>query len=125
MKKYLAVIENNEDAFFAYVKGLDGCVAGAHSYEELKQNLIENIFEFQNGKISKEDFDIEFEIDLSGLFDLLPEINITQFAKLIKMNPGLLRQYASGVKHASENQAFKIKHALNQLSKKLQSIQIR
>ena len=46
MKKLTAIIEKNEDSFFAYLDELEGCVAGGTSYEEVKSNLEEIINEF-------------------------------------------------------------------------------
>lgn len=39
MKHLTAVIERNKDAFFAYIKEVDGCVAGGKTYHQVKLNL--------------------------------------------------------------------------------------
>ena len=39
MKKLNVVIEQGEDAFFAYVEEIDGCTAGGYSYDEAKINI--------------------------------------------------------------------------------------
>ena len=72
----------------------------------------------------KNGYAIKFEVDLESVFDLIPEINISQLAKSGKMNPGLLRQYVSGTKKASEKQAQKIMMTIQKLSEKLDSILI-
>lgn len=129
MKTFKAIIERNEDAFFAYAVDIDGCVAGGLNYSEVKANLEENI-----RLIAEEDlnlarqisngFTIKFEIDLESVFDLLPEINITQLAKTGNINPTLLRQYVSGTKKASEKQTQKVLDAIKSLSIKLDSISL-
>ena len=129
MKKLTAIIERNEDSFFAYVKELAGCVSGGSSYEEVKANLEEIINEFReqdeeiNGQLKK-GYTIKYEVDLESVFNLIPEVNITQLANLIKMNPGLLRQYVSGTKTASEKQTNKVMEGIRMLTEKLKSIQL-
>jgi predicted RNase H-like HicB family nuclease len=129
MKKLTAIIERNEDSFFAYVQEIGGCVAGGSSYEEVKANLEEIINEFRDedeeisNKLDK-GFKIKYEVDLESVFNLIPEVNITQLANLIKMNPGLLRQYVSGTKKASETQTNKVMKGIRMLTEKLKSIQL-
>lgn len=52
----------------------------------------------------------------------LPEVNISQLAKLGIINPGLLRKYVSGSKKASEKQAQRFMEAIEKLAAKLNSI---
>lgn len=122
-----AIIERNEEGFYAYIDQIDGCVAGGSTYAEVKSNLEEILSivlkEDQNlkKKYSK-GYDLKFEVSLDSVFELLPEVNISQLAKLGKLNPGLLRQYASGSKKASEKQAQRVLEAIDKLAKKLNSI---
>jgi len=129
MKTITAIIERNEDSYFAYVNQIDGCVAGGDSFAEVKLNL-EEIIEIC---ISEEEelktkfekgFKLKFEVDLESVFKLLPEINITQLAKLGGLNSGLLRQYVSGTKKASERQTEKVMNAIEKLVSKLNSIKV-
>ena len=129
MKILTAIIERNEDAFFAYINEIEGCVAGGENYEEVKTNLEQIIREFREedieiGKQLEKGYNIKYEVDLESVFNLIPEVNITQLAKLIKMNPGLLRQYVSGSKKASENQTNKVMEGIRRLTDKLKSLQI-
>jgi len=129
MKTLTAIIERNEDAFFAYINEIEGCVAGGENYEEVKTNLEQIISEFREedieiGKQLEKGYNIKYEVDLESVFNLIPEVNITQLAKLIKMNPGLLRQYVSGSKKASENQTNKVMEGIRRLTDKLKSLQI-
>ena len=108
---------------------IEGCVSGGVSYEEVKTNLehIVNEFMADDEEISKQlkkGYKIKYEVDLESVFNLIPEINITQLAKLIKMNPGLLRQYVSGSKKASEKQTNKVMQGIKLLTEKLKSLQI-
>jgi len=129
MKILTAIIERNEDAFFAYINEIEGCVAGGENYEEVKTNLEQIIREFREedieiGKQLEKGYNIKYEVDLESVFNLIPEVNITQLAKLIKMNPGLLRQYVSGSKKASEKQTNKVMEGIRRLTEKLKSLQI-
>ena len=124
-----AVIERNEDGFYAYVQQIDGCVAGGSSYGEVKENLEEmiNLFIEEDPTIKRQyakGYKIKFEVSLDSVFDLLPEVNISQLAKLGKLNPGLLRQYVSGSKKASEKQAQRVMEAIEKLATKLNSISL-
>lgn len=129
MKTLTAIVERNEDAFFAYILEIEGCVSGGVSYEEVKTNLEHMVNEFiaEDEGISnqlKKGYKIKYEVDLESVFNLIPEVNITQLAKLIKMNPGLLRQYVSGSKKASEKQTNKVMQGIKLLTEKLKSLQI-
>ena len=129
MKTLNAIIERSEEGFYAYVDQLDGCVAGGSTYAEVKENLEEMIIIFieedPNLKPKYADgFKLKFEVSLDSVFELLPEVNITQLAKLGKLNPGLLRQYVSGSKKASEKQAQRVMEAIDKLANKLNSISL-
>jgi predicted RNase H-like HicB family nuclease len=129
MKTLRAIIERNEDSFFAYIEDLEGCVAGGKNYEEVKSNLEEIIREFREEddeveNLLKKGYTVKYEVNLESVFKLIPEVNITQLAHLIKMNPGLLRQYVSGTKKASERQTKKVMEGIRILTDKLKSIQL-
>lgn len=129
MKELIATIERNEDSFFAYVNELDGCVAGGASYAEVKSNLEEILQESieADPELHRElnqNYRLNFEVSLESVFDLIPEVNITQLARLGGINPGLLRQYVSGTKKASEKQAKRVMEALDKLISKLNSLSI-
>ena len=129
MKTLNAIIERSEDCFYAYIQQIDGCVAGGSTYAEVKQNLEEivNIFIEEDPDLQtkyKDGFKLKFEVNLQTVFELLPEVNISQLAKLGKINPGLLRQYVSGSKTASENQAKRVMDAIDKLINKLTSISL-
>ena len=129
MKTLNSVVEKSEDSFYAYVKEIDGCVAGGSTYNEVKGNLEEMINlcleEDPNLKNDyKDGYKLKFEVNLESVFDLLPEVNVSQLAELGKLNPGLLRQYVSGSKKASEAQAKRVMGAIDKLVHKLNSISL-
>jgi|SRR5680860_648734 len=129
MKTLNAIIERGEDGFYAFIRQIDGCVAGGKSYTEVKENLEEMIILFLEEDKNlqskyKDGFVLKFEVSLQSVFDLLPEINISQLARLGQLNPGLLRQYVSGNKTASEAQTQKVMKAIEKLKHKLHAITI-
>jgi predicted RNase H-like HicB family nuclease len=129
MKLLTVIIERNEDAFYAFVKEIDGCVAGGKDFQEIKTNIVEmiNIAKDEDCELRKmldKGYKIKYEVDLVTIFDLMPEVNISQLAKTGKINPGLLRQYVSGTKKASEAQALKIMRAIQQVSEKLSALSL-
>ena len=69
---------------------------------------------------------VEFEhsYDLTVFFEEYDFLKQSKIAELAGMNPGLLRQYASGVKHPSPGQAKKIEKAVHDLAKELKAVSI-
>lgn len=129
MQTLNAVIEKGEDSFYAFVEQIDGCVAGGQTYDEVKLNLREmiDVFIEEDPALKsryKNGYNIKFEVSLESVFDLLPEVNVTQLAKLGELNPGLLRQYVSGAKKASERQTKRVMEAIDKLVHKLNSINL-
>lgn len=129
MKKLTAIIERNEDAFFAYVKEIEGCTAGGYSYEEVKENLEEmiQIFLEEDPELHsnyKNGYKLTFVSDIQSAFKLLSEINMSAIANISNINPSLLRQYATGKKPISEKQLKKVHYGLSEVIKKLESFTI-
>jgi hypothetical protein len=70
-------------------------------------------------KIDPEMLEFEFRYDLQAYFHEHDYLKISAVAEHAGLNPGLLRQYASGVKYPSEDQANKIRKAINKIAKEL------
>jgi hypothetical protein len=68
--------------------------------------------------------EFEYSYDLTVFFEEFNFLNQSKIAALSGINPGLLRQYASGVKHPSREQANKIQRAIRELAVKLRSVKI-
>ena len=62
--------------------------------------------------------------DVSAFFENFDFLNQTKIADLSGINPSLLRQYASGVKHPSVQQAKKIEMVIHKLAKELKSVSL-
>ena len=85
---------------------------------ERKMNKLLNDFH----KIRNVEF--QHQYGLTIFFDQFNFLNQSKIAELAGINPGLLRQYASGVKHPSKEQANKIQVAVRGLASKLKNIKI-
>lgn len=72
--------------------------------------------------IKVEDIKFEYVYDLTELFDVLSAVKINSIADLAGINQSLMRQYASGVKYPSPQQAKRIQEAVHQLGKKLMQV---
>ncbi len=68
------------------------------------------------------DFDLAY--DLQAFFTEHKELNASAIATRAGINPGLLRQYSSGVKHPSKEQAQKIEDAIHQLADDLRAVSL-
>lgn len=62
--------------------------------------------------------------DLRVFFDRFDALNQSKLAKLASINPSLLRQYASGTKFPSVQQALKIEQAIHRLATELSKVSI-
>ena len=99
--------------------------------EEVTQNLKDLIqdhldhegkaqAEWQGVKV--EDIKFDYVYDLTELFDVLSAVKINSIADLAGINQSLMRQYASGVKYPSPQQAKRIQEAVHQLGQKLMQV---
>ena len=96
------------------------------SLKELIQDHLDNEGKeqqfWQNVKV--ENITFEYVYDLTALFDVLSAVKINSLADLAGINQSLMRQYASGVKYPSAQQAQKIQAAVKQLGQKLLQVSI-
>jgi hypothetical protein len=71
-----------------------------------------------------DNIDFDYQYDLTAFFEQFSFLNQSKIAELAGINPGLLRQYTSGVKHPSKAQAQKIQTAIRDLAARLKSVRI-
>jgi predicted RNase H-like HicB family nuclease len=131
MKTISATIERTDTGYSAFVPEFDFCGTAGGSISEIRKNLIEAIslfFENSPEKLSEigigwnESVNFEFRMDVTDFFLLHRQINQSMVAKMAGINPGLIRQYASGIKHPGIKQAKKIEKAIHQLGRDLLQI---
>lgn len=135
MKTLIVTLENgDENDLFAVVKS-DGFVysTAGNNETEIRDNLKDLITDFleNEGKdmkvwdgITANDIEFEFVYDLSAFFDTFEAIKISSLAKNAGINQSLMRQYATGSKQPSVQQAKKIEMAIHQLGQSLMNVRV-
>lgn len=112
-------------------KGEDGKLWGRVNF---RNNLLTDfaptveMLERKMRKLIKDFYGVEalfdHAYDVSAFFESFDFLNQTRIANLSGINPGLLRQYASGVKHPSAQQAKKIERVIHKLAKDLKEVSL-
>ena len=121
MQKFALVIEKSDQKLWGRVTVNGNLITDeANTVEELESNIRQLVNDFE--EIS--DFEFERQFDVYALFEQFDFLNISKVAGHAGINAGLLRQYASGVKHPSANQAKKIEDTIHSLATQMQKIAV-
>ena len=126
-------VEKHKDGtYWGTVSDVPGVVTSfGDSLAELKENLQQAYADYYELAVElKEDYISELEanptftylLNLKNIFNLLPEVKISNIAKKANINASLLRQYKTGKTVASEEQANKVLTAMHQLGEELLSV---
>lgn len=91
-----------------------------NSVQEITESYAEDGVEVP-AELSEE---IEFNFDISSLFEYYSVINISAFAKMVGINDSLLRQYKRGNTYISDAQLGKIEEGIHKLGKELSSLRL-
>ena len=75
-------------------------------------------------KIDPKDVVFEHQYDLTALFEQFNYLKITAIAERANLNAALLRQYVTGIKHASAKQTKKVEDAIHKIGKELSNIAV-
>lgn len=112
-------------------KGEDGKLWGRVNYRNNLMTDFAATVEMLEKKLSKlvkyfhgVDAVFDHTYDVSAFFENFDFLNQTRIAELSGINPGLLRQYASGVKHPSAQQAKKIEMVIHKLARELKAVSL-
>ena len=81
--------------------------------QELEENWIDKVLPVQG---------YEFKMNIESFFHLVPQVKITAIARRAKINPSLMRQYATGRATVSEERLKLIQGTIHELGKELQSV---
>ena len=123
MIKLDLIIEKGNNDLFGRVNHNDNLIVeNAANVLELEHKLKQLLHEFEG--IDPNHIVFEHYYDVYALFEEFNFINISKFAKYAGINPGLMRQYASGVKSPKQLQAKKIEAAFHKLSHEINRISI-
>lgn len=122
-QKIELIIEKGESGIWGRVNYNDNLIAEqADNLNDLEIKLKSLLYEFE--AVDPEVISFDLRYDVYSLFEQFDFLNISKIAKHIGINPGLLRQYASGVKHPSLNQAKKIEDTLHRLADQMQKASV-
>lgn len=119
--KYVLIIEKGKGKYLGRIYIEDNLiVTEATSIEILERKMKKVIKDFHNIKVPV----FRHAYDMTVFFEKYNYLKQSKIAELTGMNPGLLRQYASGVKHPSPAQAQKIQDAVRALANELRSVSL-
>ena len=117
------IIEKGEEGIWGRDNYNDNLIIEqADSRDDLEIKLKVLLRDFEG--LAPENIVFDLKYDVYSLFEQFDFLNITKVAKYAGLHPGLLRQYASGVKHPSLNQAKKIEETLHNLAGQMQRASI-
>ena len=121
MKKILLIVEKSQSELHGRVRYNDDLLVDcAENILTLEKKIKKLLHDFHGLEINQIEF--EHTYDITALFDKFQYLNITSIAKKAEINPTLLRQYASGVKHPSAIQAKKLEDAIHKIGMELSSV---
>jgi hypothetical protein len=124
------IIEKNDGLLWGRVEGQGNFMPTPYgsTTSKLVENLRELIADYVKNEGKKDSFwsrlnladaEFEFSYDLESYFQEHDYLKISSVAEQAGMNPGLVRQYASGVKFPSGEQAKRIRAAIKKIAKEL------
>ena len=129
------ILENKDGLLWGIVENKGNFVATPYgkTKDEVITNLKELITDYQQNegkkdkfwsKVDVENIEVDISYDLQAFFKEFNELKISSIAEKADLNPSLLRQYASGNKYPSVDQAKKIELAVHALAEKLKNVAI-
>jgi hypothetical protein len=117
------VIERGENTLSGRVNYNDNLIVDfASNVLELENQIKALLHDFED--VNPEQVEFIHYYDVYALFEEFDFINISKFAKYAGINPGLMRQYASGVKNPALAQARKIEEAIRKFTHKIERVSI-
>jgi hypothetical protein len=112
------VIEKGEDGLWGSVNYHDNLIAeSGQNILDLEQKFKVLLHNFEG--VDPDAIEFSHSYDVYALFQQFDFLNITNIAKRAGINPALMRQYASGVKHPSLTRAKEIEDVLHELAAQL------
>jgi hypothetical protein len=134
MKKLELIIEKEDGHLWGRVDGKGFMPIGQGTTQsELIENVKDGIRDYQQhegktdkfwGKVDVDALDFDLRYDLEAFFTEFDFLNLSAIAKKTEMNQSLLNQYASGIKHASIDQAAKIQRVIRLLAKEMLKVEL-
>ena len=121
MKKILLIIEKDRGKLWGRLTYKNNLLTDyAASIPALEKKMAKLLKDFHG----VEKISFERSYDLTVFFEEFDFLKQSKIAELAGINPGLLRQYASGVKYPSVAQAQKIEAAIHELARELSVVSL-
>ena len=135
MKTLKVIIEKSDEGLYGRIEGRKSYlpVTFGKSKKEVLQNLTALIKDYQGYEKDGDSFwlnlkteNLQFEItyDLQAFFSEYDFLNASAIARHANMNESLVRQYASGKKYPSSEQAKKLEDTIRNLTKELNKVSL-
>lgn len=135
MKTLQVIIEKSDDGLYGRIEGHKSYlpVTFGNTKKEVLQNLKDLIKDYQkhekNGdsfwlKLETEALQFEIVYDLQAFFSEHDFLNASAIARHANMNESLVRQYATGKKYPSIEQAKKLEDVIRSLTKELHKVSL-
>ena len=126
MQKVKVKVEKTETGFSAYAEKYAAFTTGSTMADTIS-NMAEalTLYFEEAGKervITMEN--VSYELEMTSIFEVFPEINVRALAARLGMNHTLLSQYASGKKKASLRQTEKILRGIQQFGRELADLSL-
>jgi hypothetical protein len=123
MKPLMLIIEKSKGELWGRVNYEDDLIVeSARTVESLERKIKKLLKDFHGVDPKNVKFDRQY--DLTAVFESFEYLNITAIAERADLNPALLRQYASGIKHPSSRQAKKVEQAIHKIGHELSKIAV-
>lgn len=124
MTKIKVKVERTATGYSAYAEKFAAFTTG-RTAQDLTKNMVEaiNLYYEASGveKVVKAK-DIQFEVEMSSVFDIFPVLKVKPLAERVGMNYTLLNQYATGKKKPSPKQRERILKAIHQVGLELSEL---
>ena len=121
MKKIVLIIEKDRGKLWGRLTYKNNLLTDyAASIPALEKKMAKLLKDFH----AVEKISFERSYDLTVFFEEFDFLKQSKIAELAGINPGLLRQYASGVKYPSAAQARKIEDAIHELARELSVVSL-
>jgi predicted RNase H-like HicB family nuclease len=125
------VIEKTDTGFSAYIKEVDGVIAVADTFSQIKERMelafkdhLEYLNETREFNPFSQRTQINYLVDLEQFFDYFSLINKTAFARYIGVNESLFRRYTKGLAPLSGKKMEQITSGLKRLSEDLKGLEV-
>ncbi|MDQ6757071.1 MAG: hypothetical protein M3004_09050 [Bacteroidota bacterium] len=122
-KKELIIEKDKAGKYWGRVHHEDNLIVeNGKTVEQIESNMKKLLKKFHG--LQPDEITFEHSYDLTALFEKLNFLKISTIAEYAQMNPTLLRQYVSGVKHPSKTQALKIENAIKTLGRQMIKLEV-